>query len=223
MAGIDKSVGAYDQADRQGEWGDCEADLELMARSVGVMVDGDSVGGGSGRQQASVTANVAVAEPGSSVAGSHVDQVLAGMQGEWQECGGVAVNMMWHQHKHTHMILDIEFIMQEPLPGVGSYATTGLAVNIPSKYKGLLKVDGMAPLWMVEFIAVDTVKNMCKDGEIIPNVPLQLYDFKRGRLEDMQAATMESGVVEFTCRSRVAMEWVQRTGGLALPDGKTSL
>lgn len=179
MAGMDKLVGSYGQAGSQGEWGDCQADLEFMARSVDVMAAGDVSGSQSGTHQAEVHSDVAMADSGQAVApGSYVDQVLAGMQGEWTVACDVKLVINWGGVSGSG-ILDVSISLYM-VQGDGSlrYGSTQRGTKlVDDKYMPLLDDDGSVPMWMAEFLAVDVAREQALLYDLIPGMVAKLGEF----------------------------------------------
>ena len=206
MAGMDKLVGAYGQADRQGEWGDCQADLELMARSVDVLQAGDCNGSGSGSHQAEVNADVALAEPGTSVdSGSYVDQVLAGMlDAEWTVRGDVKLVMNWGGVSGSG-ILEISissYIVQDD--GSLRYGSTQRGVKlVDDKYMPLLEDDGSVPVWMGELFAVGVARERALLYDLVPGVVAKLGDFRVEQVRGDVASGVARGAAVCTASCSV--------------------
>lgn len=171
MAGMDKSVGAYGQAESQD-------DLELMAVSVGVMAAGDGYCGEAGTHQEEVHTDMAVDNSGSAVAGSYVDQMLAGMQGEWLAAGDVKLVLHWGGVAGSGVLeMSISAYM---VRGDGSlrYLDTQRGVKLlDDKYMSLLDEDGSIPMWMAEFLAVDVAREQALLYDLIPGMVAKLGEF----------------------------------------------
>lgn len=181
MAGMDKLVGAYGQADRQGEWGDCQADLELMARSVDVLQAGDCSGGGSGSHQAEVDSDVALAEPGTSVdSRSYVDQVLAGMlDAEWEYSGDVKLVLNWGGVAGSGILEMIVSSYTVQDDGSLRYGDTQRGVKlVDDKYMPLLDEDGSVPRWMGELFTTGVAREQALLYDLVPGQVAKLGNFQ---------------------------------------------
>lgn len=179
MAGMDKSVGAYGQADCEYGRGNDQDILERMARSVGVMVAGDGSGSEAGSSQAEVHTDVAVADSGQAVApGSYVDQVLAGMQEEWEYSGDVKLVMHWGGVSGSGMLnMSISLYMVQA-DGSLRYGSTQRGVKlVEDKYMPMLEDDGSVPLWMGEFLAVGVARECALLYSLVPGTVAKLGEF----------------------------------------------
>lgn len=115
---------------------------------------------------------------GQAVAGSYVDQVLAGMQGEWTAAGDVKLVVNWGGVSGSG-ILEM-YISAYTVQADGSlrYGSTQRGVKlIDDKYMPLLEDDGSIPLWMGEFLAVGVARELALLYNLVPGMVAKLGEF----------------------------------------------
>lgn len=115
---------------------------------------------------------------GQAVAGSYVDQVLAGMQGEWTAAGDVKLVVNWGGVAGSGIMelnVSLYTVQADGSLRFGS-AQRGVKL-VEDKYMVMLDDDGSVPMWMAEFLAVDVAREQALMWGLVPGMVAKLGEF----------------------------------------------